>query len=265
MQDTTKDPVEVVSPAQNVDTQEGSAPSPSFNVFRFRKVDDNSPDFYDPVTDILNILPGAIQNSMHTMENIMFEDSDDYPLACDLAYNIHLLFQIRLIEQKDDIDIVLADFIKVFHGYPAHIRAMFTEILFSNLMVMWAVAQRRTASSNPKKILEDKTTMELGSIFTYLPDNIKKSVFIAARKELSDSVKMLKECASSEKIGFVDEANNIILDDAKQYVASVVPVKDGPRSWDTIAKILGNTELNTIKDVAAHETYPAYIKRHNDE
>ena len=196
MHDTIKDHAEVPSPAQSVSTQEDSAPSPSFNVFRFRKMDENSPDFYDPVTDILNILPDAIQNSMHTMENIIFEDAEDYPLACDMAYNIHQLFQIRLIEQKDDIDVVLADFMKAFYSYPAHIRAMFTELLFTNLMVMWSVAQRRTSSANPKKILEDKATMELGSIFTYLPDQLKKAVTIAARRELTDSVRMLKEPAS---------------------------------------------------------------------
>lgn len=263
MQDTTKDPAGVQNPAQSVNTPEDNAHSPSFNVFRFRKIDENSPDFYDPITDILNILPGAIQNSMQTMEKLIEEDSEYFNDACDMAYNIHQLFQIRLIEQKDDIDEVLGDFMKVFHKYPANIRAMFTELLFTNLMVMWAVAQRRASSGKPKKILEPKETMELGSIFSYVSDDIKNNVRRYVYREFTESFKMLKEPASEEAIGFVDEQNNVILEDAKKFVADIVPVKDGPKMWSTISDILNNRKSKTIQDTAAKETYPGYIKRHD--
>lgn len=265
MQDTTIDHAGAVNPAQSASTQEGSAPSPSFNVFRFRKMDENSPDFYDPVTDILNILPEAIQNSMHTMESIMPDDSEEFSIACDMAYNIHQLFQIRLIEQKDDIDEVLKEFMEVFHQYSVSIRAMFTELLFTNLMVMWSVSQRRSSALKPKKILESKETMEIGSILTYLPEALQQGVKMAVRKQYTEAVSMLKEEASEEKIGFVDEANNVILDDAKGFVASRVPVKDGPKTWSTIAKILNKHEPKTITEAAMQETYPDYITRHNNE
>ena len=265
MQDTTIDHAGAVNPDQSVSTQEGSAPSPSFNVFRFRKMDENSPDFYDPVTDILNILPEAIQNSMHTMENIMFEDSEEFSIACDMAYNIHQLFQIRLIEQKDDIDEVLKEFMEVFHQYPVNIRSMFTEILFTNLMIMWAVSQRRSSTLKPKKILESKETMELGSLLTYLPEALQQGVKVSLRKQYNEATAMLKEEASEEQIGFIDESNNVILDDAKEFVASRVPVKDGPKAWSTIAQILRKTEPKNIAEAAMQETYPDYITRHNNE
>ena len=264
MQDTTKDHVEVQSLAQNADTQEGSAPSPSFNVFRFRKMDEAGQDFYDPVTDILNILPEAIQNTMQTMEGIIDNDPE-FQSACDMAYNVHQMFQIRLIEQKDDIDVVLSDFLKAFYQAPAKFRAMFTEILFMNLMVMWAVAQRRTSANKPKKLVESKDVMALGSLMVYLSQNVQDAVKRDTMRTFTDALKELKTEASDEDIGFVDEQNNIILDDAKSFVASIVPVKDGPRAWSTIAQILSNRELNTITDIAMHETYPDYRMRHDED
>lgn len=264
MHDTTKDPVEAQSLAQNADTQEDSAPSPSFNVFRFRKMDEESQDFYDPVTDILNILPEAIQNTMQVMEGMLYDDPE-FSKACDMAYNVHQLFQIRLIEQKDDIDVVLGEFIKAFHDSPAKFRAMFTEILFTNLMVMWAVAQRRTSAGKPKKLVESKDTMALGSLMAYLLPSAQEAVRRDTIRTFSDALKELKTDASDEAIGFMDEDNNIVLDDAKRFVASIIPVKDGPRAWSTIAKILSNRETNDIRDVAAKETYPEYKKRHDKD
>lgn len=270
MQDTTKDRVEVVSPAQNADTQEGSAPSPSFNVFRFRKTNEEGADFYDPVTDILNILPDAIQNTLDTMDCILKEaDSKEgttyHADGCAMAYNIIQLFQIRLIEQKDNIDVVIEEFLEAFKHTPANVRAMFTEYLFINLMVMWGVAQRRTSSGNPKKILNPADTMGLGSVLSYLSGSIKQSVLSDVFRQLSESVKELRTPASEEEIGFINESFNLVTGNAKEFVASRIPIKDGPQQWDTIAKLVNKKEPTSIEEAVMQETYPEYIKRHNDE
>jgi ABC-type uncharacterized transport system substrate-binding protein len=107
--------------------------------------------------------------------------------------------------------------------------------------------------------------MEIGSILTYLPESLQQGVKMAVRKQYTEAVSMLKEEASEEQIGFVDEANNVILDDAKGFVASRVPVKDGPKTWNTIAKILNKHEPKNITEAAMQGTYPEYITRHNNE
>ena len=270
MQDTTTDPVEAMNLVQNANTQEGSAPSPSFSVFRFRKTNEEGAEFYDPVTDILNILPDAIQNTLDPMDCILSEaDSRNgttwHTDGCNMAYNIIQLFQIRLIEQKDNIDDVISDFIKAFQDTPINIRAMFTEYLFINLMVMWGVAQRRTSSGNPKKIINPSDTMGLGSVLSYLDKTNKQTVVSDLFKHFHESVKELRTPASEEEIGFIDESFNLVTGNAKQFVASRIPVKDGPQQWDTIAKLVNKKEASTLEEAVLQETYPEYIMRHANE
>lgn len=270
MPDTIIDHVEAQSPAVNAASQEGNAPLPSFNVFRFRKQNEDNPDFYDPVTDILNILPDAIQNTLETMDGILKEQEHTlkedglHRDGCSMAYNIIQMFQIRLIEQKDNVDVVIKDFLKAFRDTPAEIRAMFTEVLFINLMIMWGVSQRRTSACSPKKISHPKDTMGLGSVLSYLDDTTKATVCSSLVRNFSESFKELMTPASDEKIGFIDESFNLVEADAKAFVASKVPVKDGPQQWDTIARIVNGKEAASIEDAVMQETYPEYITRHNE-
>lgn len=269
MQDTTTGPVEGQNPAVNAEQPADNAPSPSFSVFRFRKQNEDSPDFYDPVTDILNVLPDAIQSTLETMDGILKEqehvckEEGLHRDGCSMAYNIIQMFQIRLIEQKDNVDVVINDFLKAFRDTPAEIRAMFTEILFINLMVMWGVSQRRTSASSPKKIVHPKDTMGLGSVLSYLDGAIKTPVCTALVRNFSESFRELMTPASDEKIGFIDESFNLVESDAKEFVASKITVKDGPQQWDTIARIVNSKEPSSLEDAIMQETYPEYITRHN--
>lgn len=259
MHDTTKDPVDCHSPATSAQAPEGNADSPSFSVFRFRKMADNSSEFYDPVTDILNILPQAIQSTMETLDGIL-EGTDAYLDACTMATNIHQLFQIRLIEQKDSPDEVLSDFIAVYKNTPMWLRTMFTETLFINLMSMWAISQRRASHGESKPLIAPDDEMRLGSLLSYLRPETKSAVIRDLLSSHKDAIKSLQSAkASDEEVYFTDEHGNVILEDAKKFVASMIPIKDGPKSWDSIAKALESIDRCKIENMAAIETYPGYI------
>lgn len=260
MSDTNRDPVAAQSPATNVEAPDGSAPVPSFNVFRFRKMSENQAEFYDPVTDILSILPQAIQATMETLDGLLQDTSDSYSDACIMAANIHQLFQIRLIEQKDSIEQVLAEFMQVFKSTPVWLRAMFTETLFFNLMTMWAVANRRAASGKTTPLVAPQDEMRLGSLLSYLKPDTRSQVLLELLQSHRSAISSLHVPASQENIYFTDEHGNVILEDAKKFVASIVPIKDGPQTWDSIAKALESMEVKTPQDQAVQETYPSYIK-----
>lgn len=259
MQDTNKDPVDCHSPATSAQAQEGSAGSPSFNVFRFRRMADDNKEFYDPVTDILNILPQAIQSTMETLDGIL-EGTDAYTDACIMATNIHQLFQIRLIEQKDRVDDVLSDFMKVFKDTPSWLRSMFTETLFINLMVMWSISQRRAANGAAKPLVVPADEMRLGSLLSYLRPDTKRSVIgdlLLSHRAAINSLHDAK--ASEEEIYFLDEHGNMVLDNAKKFVASHVPVTDGSRMWDSIVQALSNVDQPEPIKTAMVNTYPEYV------
>lgn len=257
MQDTNKDHVGNPNPVTGAQPPESSAPSPSFNVFRFRKISDDSQEFYDPVTDIMNILPGAIQSTMETLDGIL-QDTDQYPEACAMAANIHQLFQIRLIEQKDRVDDVLSDFIAVYKKTPMWLRTMFTETLFINLMTMWSVAQRRISDKAKKPLVVPEDEMRIGSIMSYLRPDTKSRVLVELMSSHRDAIHSIHTKASDETIYFTDDHGKVVLDDAKKFVASLVPIKDGPRSWDSVSKALGELDTDDVRIEAAKATYPGY-------
>lgn len=262
MQDMNQDHAELQSPAADVHIQEDSAPSPSFNVFRFRQMAEQGAEFYDPVTDMLNVLPAAVQSTMETMEPVL-DEMGMLGDGCVFANNLHNFCEIRLMEQKDPIDYVINEYMEVFKDAPITVRMMFTETLFINLMVMYAVASRRTSRNQPKKILDIEDTLRLGSVLTQVSDNTRAMILKDMARFWGTSINMINTPASDEKIGFVDEQYNIVLSDAKDFVAKSIPVKDGPRAWSTIADILDRRPVNSAEDQAIKETYPKY-KRHNE-
>lgn len=257
MQDTQKDHVDCPTPVVTAQTPEDSAPLPSFSVFRFRKMSDSSSDMYDPVTDILNILPQAIQSTMETLDGIL-SGTDAYLDACTMATNIHQLFQIRLVEQKDRVDTVLSDFIAVYKNTPLWLRTMFTETLFINLMVMWGISQRRISAGNTKALVASDDAMRIGSVLSYLRDDTKSKVLTDLMSSHRDAIHEVHTKASDEPIYFTDDHGNMVLDDAKKFVASIVPIKDGPKSWDSICKALKAMDDGTPLMQAAVNTYPGY-------
>ena len=262
MQDMNQDHAGHQSPAVNAHTQDGSVPSPSFSVFRFRQMSEQGAEFYDPVTDILRVLPAAVQSTLETLEPIL----DSMGLlgeGCVFANNLHNFCEIRAVEQKDPIDFVLKEYMEVFNEAPITVRLMFTETLFINLMVMYTVAQRRTSQNQPKKILDIEDTLRLGSVLTQVSDNTRTQVLKDLARFWGTAINMVNTPASDEKIGFVDDHYNVILSDAKDFVAKTIPVKDGPRAWSTIAAILDQREVTSAEDQAIKETYPNY-KRHNE-
>lgn len=257
MQDMNQDHVDQTSHAVNANTQEDNAHSPSFSVFRFRQMSEQSQDFYDPVTDILNILPEAIQNAMATIEPFITQ-AGLIDQGVIMADNIHQLFQIRLIEQKDPIDDVLRDFMTYYKDIDHRIRSVFTEALFIQLMVLWGVSQRRSSQNQPKKIIDPQDTMSIGTINAYLSDTTARTVRRELVRAFSDSIKMLDSEASNEPIGFTDESLNVVLADAKSFVSKIIPIKDGPKSWDSIAKAADRIPVNSSIDAAIKDTYPQY-------
>lgn len=262
MQDMNQDPADHQSLAADVHTQDDSAPSPSFSVFRFRQMAEQGSDFYDPVTDMLSVLPAAVQSTLETMEPVL-ESMGKLGDGCTFAHNLHNFCEIRLLEQKDPIDYVIKEYMEVFRDAPITVRMMFTETLFINLMVMYAVASRRTSHNQQKKILDMDDTLRLGSVLTQVSDTTRTQVIRDLARFWGTSINMVNTPASNEKIGFLDEQYNLVLSDAKDFVAKVVPVKDGPRSWDTIADILDKRPVTSTEDQAIKETYPKY-KRHDE-
>lgn len=262
MQDMNQDHAGHQNPAANAHIQDDSAHSPSFSVFRFRQMTEQGSDFYDPVTDMLNVLPAAVQSTLETMEPVL-ESMGMLGDGCVFANNLHNFCEIRLLEQKDPIDYVLKEYMEVFRDAPITIRMMFTETLFMNLMVMYAVASRRTSNNQQKKILDMEDTLRLGSVLTQVSDTTRTQVIRDLVRSWGDSINMVSTPASDEKIGFVDEQYNLVLSDAKDFVAKTIPVKDGPRSWSTIADILDKRPVNSVVDQAIKDTYPNY-KRHNE-
>lgn len=262
MQDMNQDHVGHQNPAVNAHIQDDSAPSPSFSVFRFRQMAEQGSDFYDPVTDMLNVLPAAVQSTLETMEPIL-DEMGMLGNGCVFANNLHNFCEIRVLEQKDPIDYVLKEYMEVFRDAPITVRMMFTETLFINLMVMYAVASRRTSHNQQKKILDMEDTLRLGSVLTQVSDTTRTQVIRDLARFWGTSINMVNTPASDEKIGFLDEQYNLVMSDAKDFVAQVVPVKDGPRSWNTIADILDKRPVTSTEDQAIKETYPKYT-RHDE-
>ena len=257
MQDTNKDHVEHQSPVASVEQTEASAPLPSFNVFRFRKIADDTQEFYDPVTDIMNILPVAIQSTMETLDGIL-SGSEEYEQACAMAGNIHQLFQIRLVEQKDRVDDVLSEFMEYFKTAPQWVRTMFTETLFINLMAMWGISQRRVSNNRSKPLTIPPESIRLSSLLSYVRPETKEKVLTDLMSSHREAIHEIHESASNDTVYFTDEHGNLILEDAKKFVASIVPIKDGPKSWESISNALEAMEAANGQIAAAKETYPGY-------
>ena len=187
----------------------------------------SSKDFFDPASDIVRLVPVAVQCALNMSGLKSGVDLDtDYLISC---WNV---FEMRLREDSLPVTEQIDLFLKAVRKVPAERMELFYRLLSRVLISVYALFLRAQSEMKRDELSRAFTFSEVGA----LEGLLSEETLAAVRKDLAERLpKPVPNAPTADGSIMDDNSGDVYVDDVRAIATCLLPAT-GERTWDAMAK-----------------------------